>query len=47
MRNTRTTIVIVVVIIAAALSFREVSGRVYDWLKAMHGGPGQAAHGSK
>jgi hypothetical protein len=47
MRNPRTTIVVVVVILVAAFSFREFSGRVYDWLKAMHGGPGQAAHGSK
>ena len=47
MRTSVKTVFVVVVVIAAALSFRQVSGRVLDWLKAMHGGPGQAAHGSK
>jgi uncharacterized membrane protein YtjA (UPF0391 family) len=46
MRISARTVFVVVAIIAAVLSFREVSGRVVDWVKAMHG-VGPAAHGSK
>ena len=38
------TVLFIVLLVVAALSFREVSGRVLDWLKAMHGGGAQASH---